>query len=366
VLGQIKAGAVKRPGEIQPILTDQAMGLARCEGAIRVQLKSKPACYAVLVLLLVSARDTFAQDPPGTADHTVVSRYAGSFIDGQQLLDFSDYILPIGPAVLDESGQRVASKKITLEGKVTRTLYRGPEERSTLEIQRNYQLALESAGFEILYRCGGKDCGKLFHWIFYHEMEQRISSPPTAKSAFDIPQDLRYIAATGMAGDRVVHVSVLTAFDAGFSKLSKQPVTLLEVIESEAMDTGMVTIDAEAMARGIDATGHIAIYGVYFATNSSAVQSESSPTLEEISALLTARPSLKLLVVGHTDNEGDYDYNMGLSGRRANAVVESLTSQYGIDARRLRSAGVGYLAPVASNDTSVGREKNRRVELVKQ
>ena len=48
---------------------------------------------------------------------------------------------------------------------------------------------------------------------------------------------------------------MLIAFDAGFSKLSKQPVTLLEVIESEAMDTGMVTVNAEAMAKGIDAAG---------------------------------------------------------------------------------------------------------------
>ena len=56
----------------------------------------------------------------------------------------------------------------------------------------------------------------------------------------------------------------------------------------------------------------------------------------------------------------------GLSGRRAKAVTGALANQYGIDANRLRAAGVGFLAPVASNDTSAGREKNRRVELVKQ
>ena len=253
-----------------------------------------------------------------------------------------------------------------MEGKVTRTLYRGPKERSTLEILRNYQSALESAGFETLYTCGGSECGNLFHWLFYKEREQRILSTKTSGSAFDIPQDLRYLAARGMAGERTVHISVLVAFDGGFSKLSKQPVTLLEVIESEAMDTGMVTIDAEAMAKGIDATGHIAIYGVYFDTNSAEIKVESAPTLKEISKLLKKRPSLKLLVVGHTDNKGDYDYNMGLSGRRAKAVTGALANQYGIDANRLRAAGVGFLAPVASNDTSAGREKNRRVELVKQ
>lgn len=324
--------------------------------------------YVVLITFAAISASTLAQgdDSPGTEDHPLVSRYTGSFIDGQDVLEFTGYTLPVGPAVKNPEGQRVPSEKISLEGKVTRTLYRGPEDRSTLEILRNYQSALESAGFKTLYTCGGSECGKLFHWIFYKEMGQRIRSTKTSGSAFDIPQDLRYLSAKGMVGNRIVHVSVLVAFDAGFSNLSKQPVTLLEVIESEEMETGMVTIDAEAMAKGLDATGHIAIYGVYFDTNSADIKAESAPTLTEISTLLNQRPLLKLLVVGHTDNQGDYDYNMGLSGRRSEAVVRSLTGEYGIDASRLRSAGVGYLAPVASNDTAVGREKNRRVELVKQ
>ena len=322
----------------------------------------------LLVLLAAVASNALAQeqDSPGTADHPLVSRYTGSFIDGQQVRDFDSYTLPVGPVVRNSESQRVPSEKISLEGKITRTLYRGPKQRSTLEIQHNYQSALESAGFEILYTCGGKDCGFLFHWALYHERQQLILSTPSSGGAFTIPQDLRYIAAKGAVGDRTVHISVMTAFDAGFSKLSKQPVTLVEVIESETMETGMVTIDAEAMAKGIDATGHIAVYGVYFDTDSAEITAESSPTLTEISKLLTDRPSLKLLVVGHTDNQGDYDYNMGLSGRRAKAVVRALGDQHGIDGSRLRSAGVGFLAPVASNDTAAGREKNRRVELVKQ
>ena len=319
-----------------------------------------------LALLFVSTNTPAQEDSPGTADHPMVSRYSGSFIDGQDVLDFTGYTLPVGPAVKDSEGQRVPSEKLSLEGRVTRTLYRGPKERSTLEILSNYESALESAGFETLFTCGGKDCGKLFHWFFYHEMGQRIMKTKTSGSAFDIPQDLRYLAAKGTAGGRTVHVSVLVAFDGGFSNLSKQPVTLLEVIESEAMETGMVTIDAEAMAKGIDASGHIAIYGVYFDTNSAEIKADSAPTLAEISKLLNDRPSLKLLVVGHTDNQGDYDYNMGLSGRRAEAVVKALKDLHGIDDSRLRAAGVGFLAPVASNDKAAGREKNRRVELVKQ
>jgi len=331
-----------------------------------MHLQKSFSIAVILMVLPVTSNVLAQQDAPGTADHPLVSRYAGSYIDGQEVLEFTDYTLPLGPAVRAADGQRVPSAKLTLEGKVTRTLYRGPKKRSTLEILRNYSSALESAGFEILFTCGGDDCGRLFHWIFYHDMGQRISQTPTSKSAFDIPQNLRYVAAKGLVGDKIVHVSVLIAFDAGFSKLSKQPITLLEVIESEAMEEGMVSIDAEAMAKGIDATGHIAIYGIYFDTNSAEIGADSSSTLLEISRLLNDRPSLQLLVVGHTDNRGDYDFNIGLSSRRAEAVSRSLSSQHGIDSRRLRSAGVGFLAPVAANDTVAGREKNRRVELVKQ
>jgi OOP family OmpA-OmpF porin len=333
------------------------------------QMRPKTLFSFVFILMLSSVSvNSLAQkaDSPGTADHPLVSRYTGSFIDGQQVRNFDSYTLPVGPVVENSESQRVPSKKISLEGKITKTLYRGPKERSTLEILRNYQSALESAGFEILYTCGGKDCGFLFHWALYHERQQLILSTKTSGGAFTIPLDLRYVAAKGVVGDRMVHVSVMVAFDNGFSELSKQPVTLLEVIESEEMDTGMVTIDAEAMAKGIDATGHIAVYGIYFDTNSADIKTESAPTLMEISKLLINRPALKLLVVGHTDNQGDYDYNMGLSGRRANAVVRVLEGDHGIEEARLRSAGVGFLAPVASNDTTAGREKNRRVELVKQ
>jgi OOP family OmpA-OmpF porin len=274
-----------------------------------------------------------------------VTRYTGSIIDGYEVRDFDEYTLPIGPAVKDAASQRVPSKKETLEGKITRILYRGPEGRSTLEILRNYQAALEAAGFDILFSCADKDCGYLFHWIFYKERKQRILNTKTSGSAFDILRDLRYLAAKGPIGGVTGHVSVLVAFDAGFSKLSKRPVTLLEVI---------------------DATGYIAIYGVYFDTNSAEIKPESSPTLQEISKLLQSRPSLKLQVVGHTDSQGGYEDNMDLSRRRADAVAAPLAGKHGIDSGRLRAAGVGPLAPLASNDTPEGRAKNRRVALVKQ
>jgi len=318
---------------------------------------------ATLFLMASPALEAQQADSPGGEDHPMVTRYEGSFIDGSEIHDFDEYVLALGPAVWKDE-VKVAEKSEVLEGKITRILYRGPEERSTIEILKNYQSALEAAGFETLYSCGS-DCGNNFASILYGPTEMRIRSTDTSGGAFDMPQDVRYLAAAKRDGANIVHVSLLTAFDNGFGELSKQAVTLLEIIESKSMDTGMVTVDAEAIGKGIDSTGHMAIYGVLFDTGSAKIKAESAPVLTEIARLLENRPSLSLLVVGHTDNQGDYDFNMNLSSQRANSVSRYLTEQHGIEAGRLRSAGVGFLAPVASNDSQDGRAQNRRVELVK-
>jgi hypothetical protein len=320
-----------------------------------------------LLLFVCSMPDVQAQHPdsPGSEDHPMVTRYEGSFIDGYEIREFDEFILPLGPAVSTIERGMVAKEEVVLEGLNTRILYRGPDERSSLEILRNYQSALEAAGFEILYECGS-DCGQNFATLLYGPMEKRIMNTRTSGSAFDLPQDVRYLAARLTDSNRIVHISLMTAYDNGFGKLSKRPVTLLEIIESKTMDTGMVTVDAEAIGKGIDSTGHMAIYGVLFDTNSATIKSGSEPVLAEIAKLLESRPSLNILVVGHTDNQGKYDYNMNLSAQRAHSVERYLSSEHGIDAGRMRSAGVGFLAPVASNDSPQGRAKNRRVELVKQ
>ncbi len=81
-----------------------------------------PLVLSILISLLGVAVDSRAQgqDSPGSADHPLVTRYAGSFIDGYEVRDFDEYTLPLGPAVKDAS-RRVPSKKETLEGRVIQT-----------------------------------------------------------------------------------------------------------------------------------------------------------------------------------------------------------------------------------------------------
>jgi OmpA-OmpF porin, OOP family len=104
---------------------------------------------------------------------------------------------------------------------------------------------------------------------------------------------------------------------------------------------------------------------VGFDTNRTEIKPESKPTLEQIADLMKREPSLKLLVVGHTDNVGDFERNRDLSQRRAESVANALVTGFGITPDRLVPFGVSYAAPVASNATAEGRSQNRRVELVR-
>ena len=101
---------------------------------------------------------------------------------------------------------------------------------------------------------------------------------------------------------------------------------------------------------------------VLFDFDSAEIKSVAHPMLDEGSDILKKNPALNVEIDGHTDNMGPAEYNMKLSERRANAVMEYFISK-GVDANRLTIKGFGLTKPAAGNDTKEGRAKNRRVEL---
>jgi outer membrane protein OmpA-like peptidoglycan-associated protein len=85
--------------------------------------------------------------------------------------------------------------------------------------------------------------------------------------------------------------------------------------------------------------------------------------LAKISGIVLAYPSLKLAIEGNTDSVGSEQFNQVLSEQRAQGVRSYLTRQ-GVPEGSTSAAGFGKSQPIASNDTSEGRQQNRRVELV--
>ena len=109
--------------------------------------------------------------------------------------------------------------------------------------------------------------------------------------------------------------------------------------------------------------GRIALY-VNFDFDKATLRPDAAPVVKQIADLLKADPALRLGIEGHTDAMGGADHNRTLSADRAKSFVAALAAQ-GIAPDRLTAAGFGPDKPVGSNDTSEGRAKNRRVELVR-
>lgn len=113
-------------------------------------------------------------------------------------------------------------------------------------------------------------------------------------------------------------------------------------------------------------TGRYVSHGILFDTDSDHLKAESAPAVQAIARVLQANARLTLRIEGHTDAVGAAVHNMDLSKRRAEAVKGVLVAQFGVEASRLVTAGLGSTTPVGPNDTPAGRALNRRVEFVKQ
>jgi OmpA-OmpF porin, OOP family len=268
---------------------------------------------AIVSLLLLSTAAFGQEDVAGSKDYPLFSRWPGYSLDNYEhsRFDAVDFEL--------EDGEE------TVEGEYYFIDYyrmEGVEAATALEIIRNYENAIRKAGGTVLYTSGTSyTIGKIVKegkeiWVRVHPWN-----------------DGRGIE--------------------------------LKIIERQAMEQ-TIQANAATWRSDITATGHAAVYGIYFDTDKAVIKPESEPALTEMAKLLKDNPSLNVFIVGHTDSTGTFEHNLTLSMDRASAVVNALVSGHGIAAARLKPYGVASLAPVASNATEDGKAKNRRVELVER
>ena len=309
-----------------------------------------------LVLAIVAA-PAFAKDVAGSKDHPLVGRYTGSEITSYTSADFDEQKLVNAPIDLKADGENFTpTNSLRLEGKVFRIRYDGPKDRSPLEIMRNYEESLAAKGFSTVYSCANESCFKGTASAY------RLSAyAGDGAINYRYANGARYLLAKAERPTGNVHAAIFIGESKG------APLVKVMVVEEKPMQGGQIAfIDADAMGKAIAAGGRVALYGIQFDFDKADIRPESRPTLDEIARFLRANPSLSLVVAGHTDGKGSFDYNLDLSRRRATAVVGELVSRYGIAAQRLTAFGVGMASPIAANDDEAGRAKNRRVELVKR
>jgi OmpA-OmpF porin, OOP family len=303
----------------------------------------------------------------GVKDHPMFSRYEGSVIAGHDVKQFDEVRLEAGKRVADSnSGASKFEKYKTVEGKVTRIVYVYPPERSTLDVMRNFEQALDKAGLKPEFTCAKDSCGQYFGDDYYTVLNKSLRVESVGQNAFNYGRgDPRYLLSSGSTSDGVpVTVSVMAVPP----KDGQLGGVYLQVVEGKAMDTGKVSVNLNAgdMAKRLVAEGKVAVYGILFDTGKASLKPESKAQLDEMAKLLQSDPTLKVFVVGHTDNVGTYDANLALSRQRAETVAQALVSGAKIDMKRLQAVGAANIAPVANNAQEAGRARNRRVELVVQ
>lgn len=212
-----------------------------------MKCKSKKVVYlfgAVLLALVTGSNVLAQEDEKGSSDHSLISRFPGSSIMTYDLKQFNEYLLPLGKISKD-----TLEKSQKLEGKITQITYAAPKERSMLEIYRNYETFLKSAGFVIVFSSKKEELGD--GWL-----SKYLSATPRAYR-YGAPSlntrmegDLNYLVAKKerVEGDVYVALCVATSWYQDF------PVIQLDVIETIPMDTGMMKVAPEPSKTNVQKT----------------------------------------------------------------------------------------------------------------
>ncbi len=333
----------------------------------------------LLLLTGISALSPLlAKDANGAKDHPSLKRIENSEIIWSKVEKFDEFTIALERVEFDYDAQNFkATKQEKAEGSHTILYYKLPGETSTLEAVRQYETDLKPAGFETLFTAENDKLDDGFGRF----VERTF---PTAKAAPGLQylhefnkDEQRYMALKGQgkSGNTIyvtLYAFILQDVATGFDEMRDahqlekgQTIVRVDVLETKAMEARMTVVKAAEITQTVQQTGRIAIYGVLFDTDKADIKPESADSLAEIARAIQENAGQKFLIVGHTDNVGDFSHNQALSQKRAAAVTAELTRKYQIPASSIVPVGVGMAAPVAPNSVDAGRAKNRRVEIVK-
>ncbi|GMG84327.1 OmpA family protein [Paralimibaculum aggregatum] len=328
------------------------------------------ARIGALATSVVLGAGSAAADPP------VLPVPEGAALTARVERQADRYDIPVAPFGGAAEPTRMLNGHVIWEG------YRMPAGEDGLAgVMAAYRELLRAGGWEILLDCTGAACGGL-------DFRFGVALLPPPQMVVDAAAFAQLSARRpGGQGAPVAWASVLASRALGrihiqtvrveAAAVAALPAPLEVPPEAPAPEvTGGTELphDAAAETGGGDAAGgdllarltadgHVPVEGLSFDTGGARLGAASAPALDGLARLLDANPALEVLIVGHSDNEGSLATNRALSKRRAEAVRQALIAR-GVAAGRMEAAGIGFLAPRASNATPEGRARNRRVEIV--
>lgn len=253
---------------------------------------------------------------------------------------------------------------VTVEGTINRRAWRIATAGLTpLQVMAPLRAQLEAQGYEVVFDCASKSCGG-FDFRFAVEVL------PGPNMYVNIASYRHLTALRGPVEAPVEAVSILVSATAAsayvqvIQALSGQVPAVGAAPAPVALPQGSEVPEAAPKLAGLLDRGFVILGDLEFATGTSQLSERRYASLQALADVLLARTDLRVALVGHTDAVGGLAANLALSRARAQAVRTRLIEDYGIAAARLEADGIGYLAPIASNLTEEGRQRNRRVEAV--
>ena len=234
---------------------------------------------------------------------------------------------------------------------------------TTLQILRPLRAQIVEAGYDLLFVCAARDCGG-----FDFRFDTRVLPAP---DMFVDLRDYHFLAARrGEPGDAASYVTLMVSrtASAGYIQVIRvirgrqaAPPPSPEADARLQADPGRA---ASSVSERLLRDGRAILSDLDFASGTIALGPGPFASLEQLAAYLRQDPAYRVALVGHTDTVGGLDPNIALSRDRARAVKARLVEAYDIPPAQLEAEGMGYLAPIATNLTEAGRERNRRVEAV--
>lgn len=143
---------------------------------------------------------------------------------------------------------------------------------------------------------------------------------------------------------------------------------LAEAARQEAIEMAAKAAELQRQMEELQATqtdrGIVLTLGdVLFDLNKATLKPGSQQKIAKVANFMNEYPEKNVVIEGHTDSTGENDYNHTLSAKRASTVKMALVMR-GVEASRVVSRGLGETVPIASNDNLIGRQQNRRVEII--
>ncbi|MGH1367923.1 MAG: OmpA family protein [Maritimibacter sp.] len=291
----------------------------------------------------------FALDP--------VSLPAGAQLRFEDASDVDGYAMPIGPF----DGERIQTRATS--GAVTKRAWRiGGTGQSTFQIYIALKTQLEAQGYNILFECDEESCGGYdfrFGTTVIDEPEMHVDLG-----------DFQFLSAQlpGESGD-ATSILVSRSANAGFVQMihvgptGSLPATTIASTKA-GPPAQAPNVELSEIGSAMEGLGRYIMADLVFQTGTTALGDGSYQSLSDLAGYLVANPKKRVALIGHTDAEGSLAANITVSERRAASVKERLVRDFGVPQAQLEAKGIGYLAPIASNQTEEGRNANRRVEAI--